>query len=597
MDWDLSPFFPGIESEAYARYEREIERDGGALATTLEGLATLTDENVSAWRRALLRYEELLSRYSHLRCYLFCLRAYDARDPAAMRAESRSERLGATMSKLRVELVRGFGPARPEVIETFLDEDGFASTAYFVERLRREAERSMPPALEGLAADLAPDGIGGWGRLYDSLSGRLAFTMRFPDGREQRLSMSQRRALMRDGDRRVRQAAFEAGNEAWRELGDVFAAAINHIAGWRLTLYARRGRGHFLDAALDQASISKATLEAMLAALEAQAEIPRRFLRLKARLMKEERVRWYDLEAPLPLDAASPVPWERGKALVGDAFGAAYPALAAFYDRVIAERWVEHQPRDGKQPGAFCASSPVLRQSRVFMTYQDTLGDVSTLAHEVGHGFHSHLMRDQRMLATRYPMTLAESASTFAELILAEQLARAPRLDDAQRAVILGSALGDAALFLLDIPTRFRFEEALYSRRREGELSVGDLDELMRQTQRHVFGDVLEEGGEDPLFWASKLHFFITSVSFYNFPYTFGYLLSRGMRAMHAEEGDSFLPRYEAFLRASGSDWAHRVARGTLGCDLESTSFWTASITSLERDLDELESLLARLGR
>ena len=450
----------------------------------------------------------------------------------------------------------------------------------------------MSPEKEMLSADLGVDGLHAWGRLYDSISGKLEFDMAFPDGRTERRPMSQRRALMEDPDRRVRQAAFDGGNRAWESMEDVAAAALNAISGTRLTLNQHRGVDHFLDVARFQASISPGTLDAMFAAIAEQIELPRRILALKSQLMGIEGVAWYDLSAPLPLPDQGQLSWEEGTDLVVRSFAAAYPRLGEFLDQVCERQWIEHAPRPGKRPGAFCTGSLLTRESRVYMTYNDTLGDVLTLAHEIGHAFHSYIMRDVRTYAHFYPMTLAESASTFGEMILTEGILADPSFSPAQKASALDQEISHGAIFLLDIPVRYQFEKKLYEERADGEITVSRLKELMVETQRDVFGDALAQGGEDPYFWASKLHFYITGVTFYNFPYTFGFLLSRGLYSMFKQEGSDFLPRYEEFLRLTGSDTAEGVARRALGRDLEDTQFWTEAIQTLEAPLAELEKLL-----
>ena len=162
---------------------------------------------------------------------------------------------------------------------------------------------------------------------------------------------------------------------------------------------------------------------------------------------------------------------------------------------------------------------------------------------------------------------------------------------------VLDMETGHGAIYLLDIPVRYEFEKAMYEERTAGELSVSRLKELMVATQRRVLGDLLEEGGEDPYFWASKLHFYITGTSFYNFPYTFGFLLSRGLYSRFCQEGTSFLPKYAEFLRSTGGNSAETVARDTIDCDLESTEFWVAAIRSLEQPLHQLKQLIPGLSQ
>jgi len=334
----------------------------------------------------------------------------------------------------------------------------------------------------------------------------------------------------------------------------------------------------------------------MFEALFANLEVPRRILRFKAKLMGRQWLAWYDLGAPLNLSQESPRSWDEAVAMVSAAFTRAYPALSRFFQQeLIGKNWIDWEPRDGKRPGGFCTSSMLSKESRIFMTYSQALGDVLTLAHESGHAYHGFLMRETRPFARGYPMTLAETASTFAEQILINGSLDRPGVGDGFKALMLDIELGHGAIYLLDIPVRYQFEQAFYEERASGPLSVSRLKQLMTETQRQVLGDVLESGGDDPYFWASKLHFYITGLTFYNFPYTFGYLLSRGLYNMFTREGATFLPKYEEFLRRTGSDTPENVVKQTIGVDLQKPEFWSESIRSLEQPLIELQALAPRV--
>jgi oligoendopeptidase F len=594
-NWDMSTFFPSFDGPERRDFGERLRADVARLSEQAASLSALGSENASAWEEVVIGYEELSTRLSHLASYVHAIASCDAENESYRAEVGRLSVLSATFQKLSIELLRGIGSASAQTFGSFAARQRLSSAQFYLERLREEAEHMMDPKLEGLAADLGTDGIEAWGRLYDTLSGTLAFEMEFPDGRRERVPMSQRRSLMGDVDRRVRETSFRNGNLAWQGVAPVAAAALNHIAGTRHTLNARRKVEHFLDVALFDAAISRRTLEAMFEAIHENAEIPRRFLRLKARALGVPKISWFDLEAPLPLQAAGRISWERGKELVSAAFGRAYPRLGQFFDMAIERRWVESEPRPGKQPGAYCTSSKLIGESRVFMTFNGALGDVSTLAHEIGHAFHNHVMRELRPFLRSYPMTLAESASVFAEALLSEGLLRDPETTDGERALLLNEQLGDAVAFLLDIPVRFEFEKAFYEERRQGDLSVTRLSQLMSETQQRIFGDTLDENGTDPLFWASKLHFFITGVSFYNFPYSFGYLLSRGLFAEYKRQGPAFLDRYEEFLRLTGNGMAHEIASRALGQNLEAAEFWAAAIRTLEEPLAALTELMPKV--
>ncbi|HWP24593.1 MAG TPA: M3 family oligoendopeptidase [Candidatus Binatia bacterium] len=596
MTWDLTSYFSEFNGPEMLRFKDAIRKDVAALQQAAQALPALAEESLAAWEEILLRSEDLARRMSHLSSYVGCLASSDAGNEAYLQEEAELLRTRAELAKVRIEFLRAFKESSDAAFAPLRARPSLAGAEHYLNRLREEARRSMSREKEILATELGVDGIQAWGRLYDTVSAKLEFDMIFPDGTRERLPMSQRRSLLDHPDRRIREAAFEGGNAAWRSIEDTAAAALNAIAGTRLTLNRHRGVEHFLDIALFQASITRRTLDALFEALFAHLDIPRRILALKARLMGRDTVAWYDLGAPLDLPAREKLSWDHAQKRVGDSFGRAYPALGDFFKKqIIAQSWVDWEPRRGKRPGGFCTTSMLNKESRIFMTYNEALGDVLTLAHESGHAYHGHLMRDVRPFARGYPMTLAETASTFGEQILMNGLLDDPAVSDAQKALILDIEAGHGAVYLLDIPARYEFEKRFYEERKDGPLSVSRLKELTVQSQRRMLGEILERGGEDPYFWASKLHFYITGITFYNFPYTFGYLLSRGLYRMFKQEGADFLPKYEAFLRLAGSDTAENVVKRTLGQDLERPEFWARAIKSLEEPLHRLENLLPKI--
>jgi len=595
MNWDLTSYFPQFDGAEMRRFKEALRRDIALLKDRAASLLPLNDENASGWEDVLTRNEALTRRMSHLSSYVSCLAASDGRNEDYLKEEAALASMRAELAKVRVELLRGVKETPDEIFASFIAQHSLDGAQNYLKRLREEARRAMSTEKEILATDLGLDGIQAWGRLYDKISSRLEFDMLYPDGNRERLPMSQRRSLLEHPDRRVRKAAFDGGNAAWQSVEDAAAAALNAIAGTRLTLNRHRGVGHFLDLALFQAAISAKTLNALFEALFAHLEIPRRILRLKAKSMGTNGVAWYNLGAPIDIPNRQPLSWGQAKELVKNAFTRAYPALGHFFQIEIDRNWIDWEPRAGKRPGAFCTSSMLSKESRVFMTYNETLGDVLTLAHESGHAFHGYMMREVRPYARIYPMTLAETASTFGELVLTHGLLEDPSISDAQKAMMLDVEVGHGAIYLLDIPVRFEFEKSFYEERKSGELSVSRLKELMIETQRRILGDVLEPGGEDPYFWASKLHFYITGLTFYNFPYTFGFLLSRGLFAMLKKEGKDFLPKYEEFLRLAGSDTAENVVQRTVGSDIGKPEFWSEAIQSLEEPFLRLEELLPKV--
>ncbi|MFP6665541.1 MAG: M3 family oligoendopeptidase [Deltaproteobacteria bacterium] len=585
-DWDMTSYFPEHGGGVYRAFREELVADVAELRRALPGLGAIDAEGLERWEAWLLRLEDVAARNRHLGSYLGCLSAADARDQAVAADVAAGAALRAEIEKALVGLRSSLRDAAEEDFGALLARDALAPVAWYLRQARLRSLFSMQSALEGLAADLGVDGIAAWGRLYDNLSSALEFDFESPDGAIQRLPISRARSLMGDADPAVRRASFAGANRAWETQLETCAAALNAIAGTRLTLYERRGVEHFLDPACFDSGVSRRTLATMIGVARDRAEVARRILRERARRMGLDGLAFADLEAPCGSSASARISFEDAAARTTDAFHRFYPALGHFAAEAVAKRWIDHSPRPGKRPGGFCSSSPRLAESRIFMTFDGALGDVSTLAHELGHAWHSRVMVDMRPWARGYPMTLAETASTFAEQILIDRILSDPAAGQAEKAEVLEGRLADATAFLLNTTMRFTFEEAFYTERAAGEVSAQRLGELMVEHQRSWYGDALADDGLDPYFWASKLHFYITGLSFYNFPYTFGYLFSQGLFARAKAEGADFLPRYEALLRDTGSAPAEEVARRHLDVDLEKPEFWNASIDLVAEDLE-----------
>ena len=578
-DWDLASFY----SE---RLGADYKRDREAFRVQLEQAFQQTD-----LVKLLVQWESLISDSEHLGTYLLCLRSADGRDQQVAQEMAGFQSDGSRLRQLEVSLSERLRELNDSQLEQLLAEPALKDLDYYCRRLRQRALWQMPMELENLAADLDVDGMSAWSRLYDQVSGRLEFQYQNSQGETITQPMSMKVSLLEDPDPQVRRSVLLGSNQAWKSVQDVAAACLNAIAGTRLTLYKRRSIPHFLEPALFDSAIEAGTLDAMMGAIASRYELPRRYLRLKAQILGVPKLGFQDLTAPLPELGHSQIAWEEaGKMLVRET-KISYPEFSQFCEWALAKKWVDWSPREGKRPGGYCTGSTKLRESRIFMTYHGAFGDLMTLTHEFGHAWHSHVMKQERPLNTLYPMTLAETASTFAENLLIDALLRLPSTTREQRLKLLDSRMERASAFLLNIPSRFLFEKRFYEERAQGEVSVDRLHELMRQAQLECYGDSLDGDQLDSFFWASKLHFYITEVSFYNFPYSFGYLFSLGVYAQAQKRGDAFLPNYERLLQATGRGTAEQVARENLQVELGQPQFWLDSLALVEEDMQQFEQL------
>src|SRR5690349_5360396 len=358
MTWDLTSYFPEFDGAEMRAFKQAIRADISDLIQAATALPELNEASAAAWEDILLRSEDLSRRMSHLGSYVSCLASSDGRNEAYLREEAEITRVRAELAKVRIELLRAFKNVSDATFAELSARPSLAGAQNYLNRLREEARRAMASEQEVLATELGIDGIQAWGQLYNTISSKLEFDMAFPEGSRKRLPMSQRRSLMDDPDRRARQAAFDGGNAAWQPVEDTAASALNAIAGTRLTPNRHRGVNHFLDIALFQAAITRKTLDALFEALFANLEIPRRILYFKAKVMGLAALAWYDLGAPLDLPGEEQLSWDKAKAMVGESFARAYPALGDFFRKcVIAQNWVDWEPRQGKRPGGFCTSS------------------------------------------------------------------------------------------------------------------------------------------------------------------------------------------------------------------------------------------------
>ena len=590
-NWDLSLFFDKLGGEDYRNFRDDYKSGIAGLLERARALGSLTTDNASDWAALLVDDEKLTIRASHLGCYLYCLISDNAADEEANGEIANLEVMGAEHEKVGVYFLAAIKNASDEAFKALTNQEAMKGAEYSLRRSRIQAAKTMDASLEELTADLGVTGFNAWGRLRDIIAGKLEFDQEQPDGSVKKVPMAQKRSYMEHPDPFIRKSTLEGSNKAWAGMEDVAAACLNSIAGTRLALYKRRKIDHFLDQALFESSITRATLDAMLGAIAEKYEIPRRFLRIKAKMMGREKIGFQDEAAPLPLKNVDTVNWAAAVDRIKNSFGRVYPALAEFSTRAFDKNWIESEARPGKMPGGYCNSTYFGKHPVIFMTYNNTLGDVQTLAHELGHCFHEWIMRDTRPMARDYPMTLAESASTFAETILTDAILEDPEASDITKAQILDVRMQNASAFMLNIPMRFIFEKSFYEERAQGEVPVSRLKKLTLDAQRECYGDVLDESEMDPYFWASKGHFFITGVSFYNFPYSFGYLFSLGLFARFKKEGPDFLPQYERMLAMSASETAENVAKECLGVDLESKEFWLDSISLIEEDLRRFEDI------
>lgn len=591
--WDLSSWFTGF-GDAFDRWLDDITDRVAALDARAVALPPLGAKTAGLWEALLLAIEDVSTALQHASAYASARAAADVTDEAAQAATARIASLTAAIDGAEAPVVAALGVADAADFDALCARPALDGAQFWLRRWRTRAARALDPAGERLAADLGVDGLHAWARLYRQITSTITFDI---DGERVPLAWLRSELYRPDADRRAK--ALSGASAALAGQSTVFSAALNGIAGARLTLDRHRGVPDPLDEALFDSAIARETLDAMMGVVAERAGIARRYLRLKARLFGVDALGWSDLRAPLDIGPGAAIDWPEAQAIVEHAFGRHHPDLATFAQQMFAAGHVEAEPRAGKRPGAFCTRSFHAGESRVYMSFTGFGADVRTLAHELGHAWHNHVMRDLRTWARQYPMTLAETASIVAETLVSDAQLANPEASDAARLALLDARLGQVAIYLLDIPTRLTFERAYYAERAKGEVPAERACALMAEAQREIFGDALDPDGVFPWFWAEKLHFFLSGRRFYNFPYTFGFLFGQGVLARARSVGvESFHPTYVELLRQTGRGSVEEVAHAALGVDLGARDFWSAALDGAEADLAAFEALVeARLER
>jgi len=590
--WDMTVVYPALDSPEFNHDLTATRQAFDTMTSLFDRLGidrrdrqSTDDAAVAAFETVVPALNELLERFSTLRAYVYSFVATDSRNDQAQATFSMLMREGVRLTKLLRRLTAWLGGLD---VETLIQRSTIARDhAYLVRRAAEEARHLMSPAEEELAAELDLSSGIAWARMYQNLTSQILVPIE-REGQTVELPMTQVRNLARDPDRAVRRSAHEAELAAWERAALPLASALNSIKGQVLTLSRRRRWASPLEASLFDNGIDRATLDAMMTVAREFFPDFRRYLRAKARLLGLERLAWYDLFAPVGSGGRS---WRfsDASAFIVAQFTRYSPRMGDFAARAFRERWIDAEPRAGKVGGAFCMS---LRrdESRILLNHDPTADSMFTLAHELGHGYHNLNLAQQTMLNRDTPMTLAETASIFCETIV-----RNAALQDASRdetLEILEAFLSGACQVVVDITSRFLFENALFEQRATRDLSVAELCALMIDAQKQTYGDALDEQTLHPFMWAVKGHYYNSGFSFYNYPYMFGLLFGLGLYAAYQRAPDAFQAHYDDLLASTGLASPLELA-ARMEIDLRSPAFWRASLEVIRRDIDRFESLAA----
>ena len=312
------------------------------------------------------------------------------------------------------------------------------------------------------------------------------------------------------------------------------------------------------------------------------------YLRRKGEMLGHNNgLPFYDLYAPV-CEADMKFSYEEGTKFVEKNFRTFSYHLGDFAKKAINNNWIDVKPREGKVGGGFCENLHFIGESRILLNYGDNFGDVVTLAHELGHGFHGECLNDETILNSDYPMPIAETASTFCETIIKKAAIKDATKDEAL--AILETEISDCTQVIVDIYSRFLFEKSFFEARKESSLSVEEINKLMLNAQREAYGDGLDPDFLHPYMWTWKPHYYDPEYNYYNFPYAFGLLFAKGLYAEYIKKGQTFAKDYEKLLSITGKNKIADLAK-VMGIDINDKEFWRNSLKTIEEDIKEFIAL------
>ena len=575
--WDLSILYTGFDDPAF-------EADTKRMDAAIEELSALAERAETAEHAALLEdYIAICERLTDCasKLIIFCNLRYsaDTRDGAASsnlgKLMSAYSRTAAPLAKLS-KVIAGYA----DLDEVISSSARLEEHRYLLTNIRRDNRYMLSDREETVFAKMNISGASAWEDLQSSLTSGVTVDY---DG--QAIPLSSARNLAYDPDPAVRRRAYEAELACYEKIKDSVAFALNSIKLQVLSECELRGYESPLAKALYGARMKRETLDALLSSMEEYMPVFRRYLKAKAKALGHAgSLPWYDLFAPMGKSDVRYTAEEAKDYLLG-IFSGFDGELADMVRHAFEDGWIDFYPREGKVGGAFDCGVPSAKQSRVLTNFDGSHSDIVTLAHELGHSFHDRQVFKNSSLNQEYSMPVAETASTFNEvLVMSEAIANAKDADE--KLALIEGELMDACQIICDIYSRYLFETSVIENRPNEFMNADRLCELMTEAQRKAYGDGLDENVMHPFMWLCKGHYYSGSLSFYNFPYAFGGLFARGLYAKYQKEGESFVATYKEMLRQTALSDVEECAR-VAGIDLTRREFWCEGLATIAEKIDE----------
>ncbi|MGB9781146.1 M3 family oligoendopeptidase [Caldanaerobacter sp.] len=587
MRWSLKELYTSFDSE-------EFQKDNEKIISSIEHIRSWTEENLRTYENSKEKLEYYIKFKNELGDLMVKVRGYsalslsvDVKNEKALKALESLENLSTMLAEPETKFKRWL-LNMPNLEETIKSSSYLKEHEFFIKETVKEAMHLLSEKEETIIAKMKNTGSEAWAKLHDLLTSTLLVDINI-NGEEKKLPLSVVRNMAYDKDPYIRKTAYFAELNSYKKIEDASAACLNGIKGEVITVTELRKYSSPLEMTLQRSRMDFETLEAMLEAIEEYLPEFRRYLKEKARLLgHNDGLPFYDLFAPVgKLDKK--FTFDEAKEFIVENFNSFSEELAQFAKKAFENSWIDAEPREGKRGGAFCYNLHPIKQSRILANFDGSFSNVLTLAHELGHGYHGHLLANETLINSRYPMPIAETASIFNEHIIVNSALKTASKEE--KLSIIENSLQRSTQTIVDIYSRFLFEDEVIKRRKDHSLSVEELKQIMIEAQKKTYGDGLDQNYLHPYMWINKPHYYDADLNYYNFPYAFGELFVKGLIYKYNQEGKKFVEEYKNLLSQTGKKNLYDLGK-IVGFDLHSKDFWRKSLDVIKEEIDQFISLV-----
>jgi len=584
VQWDLSDLYSSIDDPALEKDKQRVRDLADDFAARYKGnVSTLDEEGL---RQALQEYEELIEIIGKIGSYAHLIWSTNTNDSDYGKLVQEANELSSEIHQKLVFFDVEWLAVDEEQAQKLIESEELSHYKHYLQTSRRYKEHVLSEKEEQVLSAKKVTGRSAWNRYFDETMGAARYEL---DGEE--LTQQQVLSKLHESDRDLRKRAHASLTDTFKDHSRTLTFIFNTLLADKHTDDRLRDYDSWISSRNLANEIDDETVEVLIDSVTGKYSLVHRFYDLKRSLLGYDDLYDYDRYAPL-LENEKEIQWDDAREMVLDSYTDFHPHMGTVAGEFFDRNWIDAAMKPGKRGGAYSASTVPSVHPYVFMNFDGKIRDVQTLAHELGHGVHQFLSRDQGALQADTPLTTAETASVFGEMLVFQKLMR--KLDDPkEKLALLIGKIDDTIATVFRQVSMNRFEHAMHTHRREkGELKTEDFSRLWRETQEEIYGDSVTLTEEYNLWWSYIPHFLHTPG--YVYAYAFGELLVLALYEEYTRSKNGFSDKYISMLQAGGSDWPENIV-GKLGLDITQPDFWENGLSAIEKMIEQAEELAKKI--